>query len=113
MKQLARRAAWFFRGELDARRLSKVFSETVNYKRLVQSDEYQLKPAYDRYIRKISSKDMAVSWETSCFLYAAAKIRGCRKILDLGSGFSSYVLRAYSMNTHNGTLVYSIDDNDF
>jgi len=108
----AGRGKLFFRGKLDSRRLSKVFPELANYKRLVRSDVNYLKPAYDKYITYISTNDRAVSWETSCFLYIIATIRGARKILDLGSGFSSYVLRSYFMKIQSEALVYSVDDND-
>jgi len=100
------------RGEIDAKRLSKMFPELTNYKRLLQADGFHLKSAYDRYISDISTMDMAVSWETSNFLYTIARKKRPRKILDLGSGFSSYVLRSYSLNVQNKALVYSVDDND-
>ena len=108
-----RKIKWFFDGEIDARLLSKVFQDTTDYKKLAQSDAYQMKSVYERYIREISCDLAAVSWETAHFLYTIAKIRRCRKILDLGSGFSSYVLRTYAMNAHNGVCVHSIDDDNF
>ncbi len=114
LKHFLRKPVWFFRGEIDAARLKKVFPEDFFSKNLLQPDEYQqLKPVYDRYIKDVSSKEMAVSWQTSCFLYAAAKTRDCKKILDLGSGFSSYLFRAYAINSRNGASIYSVDDNDF
>jgi predicted O-methyltransferase YrrM len=55
---------------------------------------------------------MAVSLRTSQFLYVLAKAIGARRILDLGSGFSSFVLRLYSMNAGKDAVVYSVDDDE-
>lgn len=69
----------------------------------------QLRPYYDDYIRNISIPEMAASLELVAFVYAICKIKNCRKVLDLGSGLSSFVLRLYAQNNHNVT-VFSVDD---
>ena len=105
-----RRAGWFFRGELDARRLRTLWPEMNDYHAKMPLDPHPLKPAYEQYVGSVSKADMAVSWETSCFLYFVATTRGCRTVLDLGSGFSSYVLRASAIHASNGATVNSVDD---
>lgn len=101
-----------FYGSRDARRLSKLFPAFEKYDHFSETNMQILKPAYDQYVADVSSKDMATSWEISNFLYTIAEINKPKRILDLGSGFSSYVLRTYAMNAQNDVLVYSVDDND-
>ncbi len=98
-------------GEKDARRLSTYFSEFSDYNGFIASNLPDLKPAYQKYLDEVSTFDMALSFETSQLLYALAKIKKAKRILDLGSGFSSYVMRLYAKNSGNDTIVYSIDDN--
>lgn len=101
-----------FHARRDARRLSELLEELKNYKGLLASGIPDLKPAYHKYIREISTPEMAVSFETSQFLYILAKAMGAKRILDLGSGFSSYVFRLYSMDARSDITVYSVDDNE-
>ena len=103
----ARQVGWFVRGEVDAQRLADLFPPRL------LSDADRLKPVYDSYIKEISTDDMAVSWETSRLLYAAVKLKRPKTMLDLGSGFSSYVLRIAAIDNHNDALVYSVEDNEF
>jgi predicted O-methyltransferase YrrM len=70
-----------------------------------------LQAAYERYIASVSTETMAVSWKTACLLHALACVRKPRQILDLGSGFSSYVLRSYAAQADHDCQVTSVDDN--
>ncbi len=97
-------------GEKDAGRLSIYFSEFNDYNGFIASNLPDLKPAYQKYLDEVSTVDMALSFETSQLLYALAKIKKAKRILDLGSGFSSYVMRLYAKNSGNDVTVYSIDD---
>jgi predicted O-methyltransferase YrrM len=69
----------------------------------------KLRPAYEQYVREISSPDMAASLELATFLYVVCKVNGYKKVVDLGSGFSSYVFRLYARET-SGVVVVSVDD---
>ncbi len=100
------------RSELDARNLKKIIPGLQSRKDLLQAGEQPLRPAYERYTKEVSRADMAVSWETACFLYEVASIKKSQKILDLGSGFSSYVLRSYAVNVNSEAQVTSVDDNE-
>jgi predicted O-methyltransferase YrrM len=53
---------------------------------------------------------MAVSLETSAFLLYFCQITQRQHILDLGSGFSSFIFRLYASKVP-GVRVYSVDDN--
>ncbi len=74
-------------------------------------DEYRekLRPVYEHYVRNVSSPDMAASLELATFLYGLCKANQYNRLLDLGSGFSSYVFRLYAKEA-SGVEVISVDD---
>jgi predicted O-methyltransferase YrrM len=61
------------------------------------------------YVSAISRSDMAISLELSNFMYSLCVLGNAKKILDMGSGFSSYVLRTYA-GEKSGSTVWSVDD---
>jgi len=69
----------------------------------------KLRPVYEHYVRDVSSPDMAASLELAAFLYGLCKANQYNRLLDLGSGFSSYVFRLYARET-SGVEVISVDD---
>jgi predicted O-methyltransferase YrrM len=69
----------------------------------------ELDDAYHEYIRHVSAAEHALSLETSALLLALCRLARPLRTLDLGSGFSSYVLRVYASAT-NGVEVVSVDD---
>lgn len=64
---------------------------------------------YKFYVSAISRADMAASLELSNLIYSLCVGRKSKKMLDMGSGFSSYVLRTYAGESE-GCRVWSIDD---
>ena len=50
---------------------------------------------YGKYTSTISTKVMAISFEMAVYLWKEIHKRKSIKILDLGSGFSSYIFRYY------------------
>ncbi|HNT51727.1 MAG TPA: hypothetical protein PKK67_14135 [Cyclobacteriaceae bacterium] len=68
-----------------------------------------LKPYHDYYITHVSRADMAMSLELAAFVYALCVKKELKNLLDLGSGFSSFVYRLYA-STHSGVQVVSVDD---
>jgi predicted O-methyltransferase YrrM len=94
----------------DAQRLAELFEELRNYRSLLAAGIPDMKHAYGKYVAAFSTPEMAVSLETSLFVYVLAKATRARRILDLGSGFSSYVLRLYSVDAGSDIVVYSVDD---
>jgi predicted O-methyltransferase YrrM len=94
----------------DAKRLAEHFEELRDYRSLRATGIPDMKHAYGKYVAEFSTPEMAVSLETSQFLYVLAKAAKAKRILDLGSGFSSYVLRLYSVDVGSDTVVYSVDD---
>lgn len=67
---------------------------------------------YEEYTSEVSTKAQAISLELSAFLYWFCKDKEITSILDLGSGFSSYVFNTYSQNVSLSVNVTSIDDHD-
>lgn len=67
-----------------------------------------LREPYTRYVTDVSSPGWAVSFETSCLLLALCRSAKVGSAMDMGSGFSSYVLRVWS--SESGATVCSVDD---
>lgn len=72
----------------------------------------ELKPYYEEYTSEVSPADMAISLEMSIFLYLFCDITKPKSILDLGSGFSSFVFRHYQATTEVKPDVWTVDDDE-
>lgn len=68
-----------------------------------------LRADYDDYVANVSWSGMAVSLPTAALLRCLCEHLRPRTILDLGSGFSSAVLRQYAQGAGNATVI-SVDD---
>lgn len=113
LRELYRRTKNFhlpITGYMDAKRLCRLFPELKGYEQLVKPCIAEITPIYRKYITEVSSEDMAVSHELASFLYVLANILKPKRILDLGSGLSSYVFRLYASKNNSDTCVYSVDD---
>lgn len=64
---------------------------------------------YHEYVTRVSSPDMAISVELASFLLALCWRTHPARVLDTGSGFSSFVLRTYQVD-HPDVDVWSVDD---
>lgn len=64
---------------------------------------------YQYYVKHISREDMAISRELAQFLNFYCMRKNPKRILDLGSGFSSFVLRRYASRNSDVQIV-SVDD---
>ncbi len=67
-----------------------------------------LMPSYQDYVSRVSWADHAVSLRTATVLLQLCETRAPRRLLDTGSGYSSYVLRRYAKDA--GAEVVSVDD---
>jgi predicted O-methyltransferase YrrM len=68
-----------------------------------------LQPYFDEYVREVSVADMAASLELATFIYTACQANRYSKLLDTGSGLSSFVFRLYARG-QPGVTVWSVDD---
>jgi len=65
---------------------------------------------YREYISDVSSEIMASSLELSIFLLFMCDIAQPKRILDLGSGFSSFLFRFHALIAQEKPLICSVDD---
>lgn len=69
----------------------------------------QLLELHQEYVTDVSSADMAISPHLAEYLYVLLETRRPRRIVDLGSGFSSVVLRQWAQDQHDVQCA-SVDD---
>lgn len=69
----------------------------------------EMAPLHEEYIHTISSPSMAASLELAASLYGLCAVKQPKRLLDLGSGFSSYAFRKWAAE-NPGTTVVSVDD---
>lgn len=89
--------------------LHQVFPFLLQSHQQSKETEMFLKPYYRQYVNEVSSPSMAVSLKLAVFMTILCNGIKPKNILDLGSGFSSFVLRTYAAH-HNEVTVWSIDD---
>ncbi len=80
-----------------------------NYDQKFKKVAPTIKKEYEIYIRDISTPEMAISFRTAVFLLLFCEGLKPKSILDLGSGFSSFVLRSYASVKHHVNIL-SVDD---
>jgi predicted O-methyltransferase YrrM len=93
----------------DAPRLARARPDVAGALAHIDSDE-ELRAVYDRYVAEISSWDWAVAWRTALALDALCDSLKPRRILDLGSGFSTYVECRWVQRAQSDTQIVSVDD---
>ncbi len=67
-------------------------------------------PMITDYGTTVSTPDMAVSLPSAAFLAALCNVTRPMRVLDTGSGFSSYVLRRFASHNGQRAEVWSVDD---
>jgi predicted O-methyltransferase YrrM len=71
-----------------------------------------LSPVYDGYVRDVSDVEWSMSLETAACLYHLCRAMRPARLLDTGSGFSSYVFRLYAREAPGPVTVVSADDDE-
>jgi predicted O-methyltransferase YrrM len=69
----------------------------------------ELPSRHAQYVATISDSAHAISLELARFILEVASEDHAKRLLDLGSGFSSYALRAYAAGVP-GAVAWSVDD---
>jgi predicted O-methyltransferase YrrM len=87
-----------------------VFPQFINYASRYTKVSSQIESDYRDYVTNVSTPGMAISLETAVFLRIFCDLVNPTSILDLGSGFSSFILRSYA-HYKPGVKVVSVDDN--
>lgn len=94
------------------------FSDKIKTSNFVNEEKYKtlfdsIKSEHKIYIENISSPEMAMSLELAYFIMNYCIKYKPTRLLDLGSGFSSFVFRLFQNNFKEmDIIVYSVDDND-
>lgn len=84
----------------------------AEFKDLIVKNSDILAQVFEEYTSDVSSASMAASPEILSILYSICEILKPKKVLDMGSGISSYVFRLYQKKSSNDCIVYSIDDDE-
>jgi predicted O-methyltransferase YrrM len=97
--------------ERDADRLRSRFPFFAEYERVAAERRRALSAEHRSYTRTVSPDPIAISLELAVFAAVVCEATRPRAILDLGSGFSSYVFRSYAKSTKTppAPVVYSVD----
>lgn len=98
-------------GEIDQRRLSKKIHFFTKYNEDILEAYKIIEPIYKIYIKNVSTKEMSCSLELALFLFHLCVQLRLNNILDLGSGFSSYIFRKYLQIYNAEGQIVSVDDN--
>lgn len=69
-----------------------------------------LEGPYREYLAGVSSAGMAISLELACLLWVWLERARPGSVADLGSGFSSYVVRAFRERSGRSIRIVSVDD---
>jgi len=75
-----------------------------------KQEQARLFKIYRTYVSTISLEDHAVSWEAARYLFQAIQEAKPKRILDLGSGYSSLIFRTYQAKFAPEITVVSVDD---
>ena len=78
--------------------------------RAMGSWQGRLRPAINEYCRDVSTAEMALSLKAASLLVALCEQKRPARVLDTGSGFSSYLLRLYARQARHPVEVWSVDD---
>ena len=77
---------------------------------LYEKLEEEFRKAYSDYNDSVSKLGMAFGKESCLYVLKFCLENKPLKVVDLGSGISSYVLRLYQYHSDDDVIVYSIDD---
>jgi len=94
----------------DTPRLLRAVPELRQSHDQVQKLRGELGSHYAEYVATVSDPVMAVSLELACFLAVGCELLAPRTILDLGSGYSSFVFRRYAALASPTPEIVSVDD---
>ncbi len=110
--KLVRRTRHTIEGRRDAARLATLCPELAALGETAARSHEVLAPAWREYVTHVSTPNMAISLALSGVLDAVCRLAHPARIVDLGSGFSSWVLRRWATEAGEGAEVWSVDDSD-
>jgi predicted O-methyltransferase YrrM len=105
----ARLIAADFEGWRDASRLRRIMPELRSFAQLRHQYESELKTSYSEYVSLVSDPVFAASLELLTFTNFLLDLYRPGNILDVGSGYSSYVFRRWKTQSLPTARVVSVD----
>lgn len=100
------------RGRKDEGRLYQDLPTLKNWKPIAERHQEDLADLHAKYTAEVSNAYQAASLEIIGFLLAVAELTHARRIVDLGSGFSSFVLRRWAAAQDDPPTIWSVDDHE-
>jgi hypothetical protein len=97
------------RAEADVAPLQQRFPSLGRYAEQAPAIAKRFENDYLDYLTRVGHPNHAASLELIATLWLLAEDSGARRIIDLGSGFTSFILRTYAAE-HPGVEVWSVDD---
>lgn len=97
-------------GRRDLAAIRDQYPALADLEAVMQRHSSRLADAHQHYITSVSVDYMAASLESSALICALAECTQSTRLMDLGSGFSSYALRSYARDANWPTSVVSVDD---
>jgi predicted O-methyltransferase YrrM len=76
----------------------------------VSEEEKALEVFYRRYVGSVSPAHMTASWEVCLFLHRLVRLESLRRVSDIGSGFSSFILRSAVAGLSPPGFVHSVEN---
>lgn len=70
----------------------------------------EIRQIYTGYTKDVSYEGMPISFESACFLWSMCEALNPKRILDMGSGFSSFVFRHYQRTASPDLEIWSVDE---
>ncbi len=112
--RLGRDALWALEGVRDQWRLeARIPGLGESWRASSAQIAGELSATYVAYVRNVSTARMAISLELATFLTFICAVTRPQRILDLGSGFSSYVFRKYQAEAGAPVEVLSVDHSPY
>lgn len=97
------------RAKVDAVALGQRFARLGAYAKEAPAIAKRFENDYLDYLTRVGHPNHAASLELIATLWLLAEDSGAKRIIDLGSGFTSFILRTYAAE-HPGVEVWSVDD---
>lgn len=94
----------------DTKDVVSVFPELSSLSASMLEHTRQLQVSHHDYVTDISAANMAASLESSALLCSLLDQGKQSRVVDLGSGYSSYAIRQHVSNAEQPVSVYSVDD---
>jgi predicted O-methyltransferase YrrM len=98
------------RGKADMADLSGRLPFLEGYAARAQPSMDRYREEHEHYCTHVGHPVHAASLELAALLDVICRTRAPKKIVDLGSGFTSYILRQYAAEADHEVEVWSVDD---